>query len=176
MINKANQRILLIMDGHSTHSVQTAANICNLNSIDVCLMPPHTTHVLQPLDVGIFNSYKAAYRKAIKSPALIDVTFTGLSEATSNRIKMMAKALIANTHACSSGNIRRSFWKTGIYPVSFSRFLHSSHCCSDVPLLLKQALTRSIQQSDLARNQRVVAKHRKRVRGDMLMVSSSVEV
>ncbi len=164
------------MDGHCTHVAAITAQFCNQNNIDICLMPPHTTHVLQPLDVGIFNSFKAGYRRAIQNPALNDVTFMGLNAATSNRIKMLARALVANQHACSPANIRRSFWKTGIYPTSFSQFLHGSHCCRDVPPLIQQALARQVLREKEARDQRVVAKGRKRVRGDILMVSSTQEV
>ena len=52
---------LLIVDGHKTHMtlavVTRAANL----GIDIAILPPHTTHKLQPLDVAVFKSFKSNF-------------------------------------------------------------------------------------------------------------------
>jgi hypothetical protein len=60
-----NNPVLLILDGHSSHTK-------NLRMIDfardhgliVLSIPPHTSHKLQPLDRGLFKSLKSAYNAA----------------------------------------------------------------------------------------------------------------
>ena len=43
--------------------------ICFLNNVYLCFLPAHTSHGLQPLDNGIFNVIKAAYRKELSQLA-----------------------------------------------------------------------------------------------------------
>jgi hypothetical protein len=55
--------VLLILDGFRGHvNVETIQHAMILNIVVVCL-PSHTTHVLQPMDVGIFSPFKNYYRK-----------------------------------------------------------------------------------------------------------------
>jgi flagellar biosynthesis GTPase FlhF len=46
---------LLIVDGHSSHVTIDFLNYCNNHKILVAVYPPHSTHRLQPLDVGMFG-------------------------------------------------------------------------------------------------------------------------
>ena len=53
--------VLLILDNHSTHvDVDVVIKARELDIIMVAL-PPHTSHLYQPLDVGVFSSLKHAY-------------------------------------------------------------------------------------------------------------------
>jgi hypothetical protein len=52
---------LLIMDGHSSHVNLEFINYCDQNRILVLILPPHSTHRLQPLDVGLFQPLSTAY-------------------------------------------------------------------------------------------------------------------
>ena len=69
-LNKAERRILLLLDGHATHTHGPNIELCRANNIDVCFLPPHTSHILQPLDIGVFGSYKAAFRRSATDGAL----------------------------------------------------------------------------------------------------------
>lgn len=53
-------RRLLIMDGHSSHMTANVIVFCMQNVIDLLILPPHTSHLLQPLDVGVFAPLKRA--------------------------------------------------------------------------------------------------------------------
>ena len=53
-----NQPILLIMDGHGSHITGKLIAACISKSIDLLIMPPHCSHVLKPLDVGVFGPLK----------------------------------------------------------------------------------------------------------------------
>ncbi len=53
---------LLLVDGHSSHVNLRFVNYCDKHRILLVILPPHSTHRLQPLDVGIFSP---AYSKDI---------------------------------------------------------------------------------------------------------------
>jgi hypothetical protein len=56
---------LLLWDGHSSHISTAAIKFClEKNIIPLCL-PPHTTHLLQPADVGLFGPEATLYKNAI---------------------------------------------------------------------------------------------------------------
>jgi hypothetical protein len=54
------ERRLLTMDGHSSHITAALIAFCMDNAIDILILPPHCSHVLQPLDVSIFSPLKKA--------------------------------------------------------------------------------------------------------------------
>ena len=53
---------LLISDGFGTHESLEVLTFCYENNIILCRLPSHTSHKLQPCDVGVFGPLKAAYR------------------------------------------------------------------------------------------------------------------
>jgi len=44
---------------------------CFLNNVYCCYLPAHCSHGLQPLDNGVFNASKAAYRRELERFALL---------------------------------------------------------------------------------------------------------
>ena len=58
--------ILLILDGHASHISVEVIEYTQKNQIHMLCLPAHTTHLLQPLDVGVFKSLKSFYYKACK--------------------------------------------------------------------------------------------------------------
>ena len=58
------QPVLLIMDGHGTHMSIELIELARFNDVHLLCLPSHTTHVLQPLDVGVFKSFKGNWSKA----------------------------------------------------------------------------------------------------------------
>ncbi|CAH1966128.1 unnamed protein product [Acanthoscelides obtectus] len=57
------QPVLPVTDNHKTHTSLTAYNVCKENGIIVVTLPPHTSHHLQPLDLTLFSSLKAAFNQ-----------------------------------------------------------------------------------------------------------------
>ena len=55
--------VLLIEDGHASH---ISLEVIKLSDIHLLCLPSHTTHLLQPLDVGVFKSMKSQFNKACK--------------------------------------------------------------------------------------------------------------
>lgn len=56
-----DQPLWLIMDGHASHCTIEAIEWARQNNIILFILPPHTSHALQPLDVGCFGPFKSVY-------------------------------------------------------------------------------------------------------------------
>jgi len=52
---------LLICDGHSSHLTMEFLSYATRNRILVMVFPSHSTHTLQPLDVGVFGPLSSYY-------------------------------------------------------------------------------------------------------------------
>ncbi|XP_061717591.1 uncharacterized protein LOC133525319 [Cydia pomonella] len=68
-LEKSKERqILLILDGHSTHTKNLEAiNLARDYGIVMLSLPPHTTHKLQPLDRSFFKPLKQNFNAACTS-------------------------------------------------------------------------------------------------------------
>jgi hypothetical protein len=56
-INGKNR--LLIIDSYSSPLTASFLALYITKSIDICLLPPHISHVTQPLDLSVFGPLKA---------------------------------------------------------------------------------------------------------------------
>jgi DDE superfamily endonuclease len=59
--HKSSRRRLLIVDGHSSHVNWTFVSAAEELRILLLILPPHMTHWLQPLDVGLFSPLSQVY-------------------------------------------------------------------------------------------------------------------
>ena len=57
---------VLICDGFGTHETLEILEICFENDILPCRLSSHTSHKLQPCDVGVFTPLKTAYRDEVE--------------------------------------------------------------------------------------------------------------
>jgi hypothetical protein len=74
-------------------------------------MPPHCSHILQPLDVSIFSPFKRALAKETDALSRLDIKRLQRVEWTEMFIRARAKALI-------EANIRSGWKATGLEPLS----------------------------------------------------------
>jgi hypothetical protein len=58
---------LLILDGHESHHSLEFQDFCKENNIFTLCMLPHSSHLLQPLDIGCFSPLKKAYSRQVES-------------------------------------------------------------------------------------------------------------
>jgi len=73
-------------------------------------MPPHSSHLLQPLDVGIFSPLKQAYRQAIDANMRLGINHIDKQEFL--RIYPLARA-----KAFTTSNIHGAFRGAGLVPL-----------------------------------------------------------
>ena len=107
---QSSEHILLLYDGHASHvspyHIQWAKN----NNIILFVLPPHTSHLLQPLDVGIFGPFKSCYHSECSI-----FTQNHMGQKIT-RYEMSEIACKAYLKAMTPSNIQSSFRKTGIHP------------------------------------------------------------
>jgi DDE superfamily endonuclease len=65
---------LLILDGHESHHSLEFDSYYKERNIIPLYMPPHSSHMLQPLDVGCFGLLKKAYGWQIENKIWVGVT------------------------------------------------------------------------------------------------------
>ena len=58
---------LLFIDGYESYNLLDFQKYCKDNKIVTLCMPLHSSHLLQPLNVGCFAPLKQAYRRQVES-------------------------------------------------------------------------------------------------------------
>jgi hypothetical protein len=101
---------LLIIDGHESHQSLEFQNLCEESKVIALCMPPHASHILQPLDVGCFAALKQAYKKEIRG--LVDSHINHVDKKA-----FLATFLGVYDKAISKSNILSSFRATGLVPL-----------------------------------------------------------
>jgi hypothetical protein len=103
---------MLIFDGHGSHITQPFIDYCWENAIRPFLLPPHITHLLQPLDVGVFQSLKHNFKKVVRKEI-----FNGATEVS----KADFFSFFQRFHDRTFRNPRiyqSAFRKTGLIPLN----------------------------------------------------------
>ncbi|KAI1000494.1 hypothetical protein K3495_g7701 [Podosphaera aphanis] len=60
------------MDGHGSHRTTEILWICKQNNIGLLFLPAHSSHVLQPLDLGVLAPLKSRYRSQMADVTKFD--------------------------------------------------------------------------------------------------------
>jgi len=101
---------VMILDSHTSHMTPELRLMAAEYNIHLYTLPSHLTHVLQPLDVGIFQPYKHWHKEAVHlSIRKLDLKYT-----VSSFIRDLPE-IRANTFKAST--IIHAFKKSGIWPV-----------------------------------------------------------
>jgi DDE superfamily endonuclease len=100
---------LLILDGHGSHSTPEFQTFCEEKKIIVLYMPPHTSHLLQPLDVGCFSPLKTAYGRLVADLARRQIFHV-------DKPDFLAMYHQARASIFSEKTIKNAFKATGIVP------------------------------------------------------------
>lgn len=118
---KANgKKRLLVCDGHGNHiSAQTIA-FCMQHNIELLLMPPHSLHICQPLDVGVFSSLKQAMTNELDN-----IMRYGVS--TIEKFEWADAYRLARPKAFTESNIKSGWSETGLIPFNRRRVIVGLH-------------------------------------------------
>ena len=65
--NTTGKAILLIYDGHRSHETIRLHQLAEKHKIHLFYLPTHTTHHLQPHDIGVFGPLQRAWQHACAS-------------------------------------------------------------------------------------------------------------
>lgn len=117
---RANQKPrILICNGFGTHETLEILEFCFNNNIVLCRLPSHTSHKLQPCDVGVFASLKTAYRDEVKR--LYRGGLDSVGKEHFNSLYMRARE-----RALTKRNITAGWAASGLFPVNPDRVLRDT--------------------------------------------------
>ena len=111
-----NHPRLLILDGHGSHITWQFCQFALEKNIQIICLPAHSTHLLQPLDVGIFGPLQHYYGKAADTH--MRDTWTGVKKGTFWTFYSEARAL-----TFLPKTIQSAFRATGIVPFNPNKVL-----------------------------------------------------
>jgi hypothetical protein len=107
------RRRLLIVDGHSSHVDMAFLDWATSYKIIVLVLPPHSTHRLQPLDVGMFQPLATVYSKQLNK-----LTFNGQGYVSMKKRHFFSLFREAWAESFTEENIQLVFKKAGIWPIN----------------------------------------------------------
>ena len=119
--------VILLQDGHHSHISLELIKQARANNVVLLCLPPNTTHLLQPLDIGVFAPMKKAWKKILKAYKLE----TGGQKAT----KEIFPSLIGKLWDISleQYDLIGGFRGAGLVPYSRSHVLRKLPLAQDDP-------------------------------------------
>jgi hypothetical protein len=100
---------LLILDNHGSHTTTEFTSFCMDHNIVLLWMPPHSSHMLQPLDVACFGPLKQAFSK--QNQNLIRNHIFHINKST-----FMDAFKAAYFQSITPQNIQAGFRGSGLHP------------------------------------------------------------
>lgn len=104
--------VILIMDSHVSHVTPDVLEIASKNEIIIVTIPPHTSHILQPLDVSVYKPLKQAWQENVRRFQ------EGSPFRRPGRYDFHALFNPSFLKAFSKENIISGFNRTGIFPLN----------------------------------------------------------
>ena len=112
-LHQPKEKHLLLLDSHKSHLFNLSFMQCMIrNDIEVMCLPPHCTHLLQPLDDVPFASLKTKWQAALVAFNLK----TGARKMT--KVDFFRNLIPAYIESISFATIQAGFRNCGIYPVN----------------------------------------------------------
>ncbi|KIO16024.1 hypothetical protein M407DRAFT_86487, partial [Tulasnella calospora MUT 4182] len=112
--NTSNRPIVLIFDGHGSHTAHEMAEHARKHNIILFCSPPHTTHLLQPLDVNFFGPIQKRWADRCDELAMeaVLVNERGMTRETVIPEYVAIRDAVMST----PGLVENAFRKTGLWP------------------------------------------------------------
>lgn len=108
--NRTGKPRLLILDGHNSHCTYEFVTFAKNHNIHILCLPSHTTHALQPCDVGVFGPLASAWKAEV---AKASREFTPITKDN-----FLVHYHNARTKAMKQTTVAAAFAKTGIWPLN----------------------------------------------------------
>lgn len=102
---------VLFLDGHKSHITIDVIRLARENNITILCLPPHATHILQPLDVSVFKPAKTVWRKLVSEQIRAKV-----SNISKEIFPSLLKSLVESNNAFKRQHVISGFECTGLYP------------------------------------------------------------
>ncbi|KAF7578752.1 hypothetical protein PtrM4_029920 [Pyrenophora tritici-repentis] len=119
---------LLIIDGHESHDSLDFQQYCKDHNIITLCMPPHSSHLLQPLNIGYFSPLKTAYSRQAK-----DLMRNKITHIT--KLEFLPCFKGAFDAAIIKANIQGSFRGASLVPFNLEAVISTLNVRLRTPLL-----------------------------------------
>ena len=106
---KGEYRILCV-DRHASHISTAAVEYYIAHKIIILCLPAHTTHLLQPLDVGVFAPLSIAYKSHVQRATRLGACYS------IDKTDFLELYRLAKQDAITSTNIQKAWAVTGLLP------------------------------------------------------------
>jgi DDE superfamily endonuclease len=111
---------LLLLDGHGSHCTSEFILKCFENNVHIIYLPPHTSHILQSLDLSVFSRIKTLYRAEMDE-------FVKLEDAAPvKKIRFIRYYQTARQYALTPSTITAGWRGAGLVPWNPAKVLESS--------------------------------------------------
>ena len=122
---------MLLLDDHASHVTSEAIRFCLSKKIILLCLPPHSTHILQALDVDVFAPLAIAYKNAVQKRCRFEASY---NIDKSDFLELYQQA---REDAMTAENIRKAWKGTGLSPfnpeVVLQHFPVTSAACPITP-------------------------------------------
>ena len=116
-VRKNPGRYVLFGDNLASHFNVDVVRVAEENDIHFVMLPPNSTHILQPLDVAVFSSLKQSWRvildewkREVRTEGAFNKQF----------FPLLLKRLINSQESCMQKNLQSGFRACGIHPLQRS--------------------------------------------------------
>jgi hypothetical protein len=115
----AGEKRILLLDGHGSHQTIEFMKECFDSNVNCFYLIPHSSYVLQPLDLTCFSLIKSTYRKQVSELAEID------DAAPIKKIRFIQYYDKARRRGLGLEHILASWRASGIHPWNPQKVLNS---------------------------------------------------
>lgn len=123
--NTSGKPIALLMDGHNSHVTKELRTHAEANGVHIYTFPSHTTHKLQPLNVGVFRSLQQAWQGCC-----VEILQQRNTEVT--QCEFVGKYLTIRDKFFTPALIQKVFKNTGIHPLNPNIFTTNDFAPSQI--------------------------------------------
>jgi hypothetical protein len=107
---------MLILNGYRSHLTPEFDYTYTKNNIILIYMPPYSSHLLQPLDIGCFAVLKQYYRQVVEQQMRLGFNYI-------NKMNFLTVFPQARIVAYKAQSIQNSFIATGLVPFNPDRVI-----------------------------------------------------
>ncbi|XP_030767162.1 uncharacterized protein LOC115890938 [Sitophilus oryzae] len=128
--------VILYLDGHKSHVTLPLTEFCREKQIVLISLLPNSTHILQPLDVGLFRPLKLSWKKEVQKFKMKNGSYKALNRE--NFASVLNEAINSMTNL--EVILKNAFKSCGLFPFDSSNINYSK-------LLLKGKKPETVAQN-----------------------------
>ena len=100
---------MLVLDRHESHESAEFQEYCKAHNIITLGLPPHSSHLTQPLDVGCFGVLKRAYSRQIETFIKAHINYI-------TKVEFLLAFKAAYSESITTDNTKAGFCGAGLIP------------------------------------------------------------